>query len=326
MTEAHSDGVADEIAERIRGQVRIAVTLAGMAAENAAKERERSARIAQTAAGAAAQQALAMKEADRAFAVGRLSQVTKDEWWDKATPGDVQLAWQDAASWREHDPSGRAARYAEQIKEQLSARYGVDPDAQSFREPTDLAEARKRRDLQAGQLEATVTVAATEDRMTDRDPVAGGRDVPGVARPVSLTEAEQQARFQLRQQFGPDWAGRADLVTALPKTVEVSVFEKESDKYYSVPVQRLLDWERARVQREGPVTAGRDAPAAGVPSVQEMMARLRSAGVPGPAVEGALLADVATVQHGRKTTGHAQVGGGRRPPVRQRAAEHSQGR
>lgn len=170
------DGIADEVSDLIRGQVRTAVTLGGVAAEWLARERERQARIAQRAAGDRAAGARTMWEAERAVAVGRLSQVVKDEWWDRATPADIQLAWQDAAAWRAHDP--RAARYAERISEQLMERYGLDPDAQPVTEPADLAAARTRRERAAEAVEATVTVQATDLGRTpavepEREPVAG---------------------------------------------------------------------------------------------------------------------------------------------------------
>jgi hypothetical protein len=185
------DGIADEVSDRIQGLVRTAVTLGGVAAEWLARERERQARIAARAAGDRAGGARTMWEAERAVAVGRLSQVVKDEWWDRATPGDIQLAWQDAAAWRAHDP--RAAGYAERIGEQLMERYGIDPDAQPVSEPADLAAARARRERVAEQVEATVTVQATTPPRP-RDPITVEQDVPAHTAGVRLEQLESSAR------------------------------------------------------------------------------------------------------------------------------------
>jgi hypothetical protein len=183
------DGIADEVSDRVQGLVRTAVTLGGVAAEWLARERERQARIAARAAGDRAGGARTMWEAERAVAVGRLSQVVKDEWWDRATPGDIQLAWQDAAAWRAHDP--RAAGYAERIGEQLMERYGIDPDAQPVSEPADLAAARARRERAAEQVEAVVTVQATTPPRP-RDPVTVEQETPAVG--VRLEQLESSAR------------------------------------------------------------------------------------------------------------------------------------
>jgi hypothetical protein len=162
----------DEIGDAAAGLVRTAVTLGGVAAEVIARDRERQARIAAVAAGERAAGVRAMYEAERAFAVGRLAEVAKDSWWDQATPGDIQLAWQDAAAWRDHDV--KAAGYAEQIRGQLIERYGVDPDAAPISEPADLAAARARRDQTAERVEAVVTVQATQAAGQDSET---GRDV-----------------------------------------------------------------------------------------------------------------------------------------------------
>ena len=56
----------------------------------------------------------------------------KDQWWDKAQPGDIATAHAVAEGWKDHDPAALAA--SETIRRHVLTRYGIDthdvgPDA-----------------------------------------------------------------------------------------------------------------------------------------------------------------------------------------------------
>jgi hypothetical protein len=72
----------------------------------------------------AAHEAQTRLTAERSSALAVLAPVQKDEWWDKAQPGDIAKAYAVAESWKDHDPAALEA--SAKIREEVLARYGLD--------------------------------------------------------------------------------------------------------------------------------------------------------------------------------------------------------
>lgn len=252
MTE--SDGVDDVV----EGTIRVAVTAAMAVAERRARQREAEFREASKTSTEAWQQTVQRHRAQRNIAGGQLMMtVGQPGWLDKAKPDELQWALETAQTWREYDT--RIEEHAKTIEEKLR---GIDGSRSSV----------------AGE-DLGVRLFAVEEAAA-----RAAREGPApVARVKALTEAEGQARFELRQKFGADWADRTDL----PEKVTVSTFENEADRYHSVPVQPLAERERAQRAADQadlaanlPLLRDPPAPVAGLPSVEEMMAKLQPDAAP----------------------------------------------
>jgi hypothetical protein len=103
MTE--SDGIAEVVEETIR--------LAGSAAASgrmaAARHQEQQLREARARDEHHARKLQAQSDADRATALSELAVVSQRDWWQTATPDDVQHAWETAQRWLEHEPAANRA-------------------------------------------------------------------------------------------------------------------------------------------------------------------------------------------------------------------------
>jgi hypothetical protein len=84
----------------------------------------------------------AQAAAERAGALSELAVVNQREWWDTASPQDVERAWQTAQQWHDREPAAHRATVT--LRAEHQRRTGVDlsdrvrPDSQQVRE-VDLA-------------------------------------------------------------------------------------------------------------------------------------------------------------------------------------------
>jgi len=103
MTE--SDGIAEVVEETIR--------LVGSAAAGGrmtvTRHREQQLHEARARDEHDARKLRAQSDADRATALSELAVVSQRDWWQTATPDDVQHAWETAQRWREHEPAANRA-------------------------------------------------------------------------------------------------------------------------------------------------------------------------------------------------------------------------
>jgi hypothetical protein len=103
MTE--SDGIAEVVEETIR--------LAGSAAASGrmavARQQEQQLREARARDEHNVRKLQAQSDADRATALSELAVVSQRDWWQTATPQDVQHAWATAQRWRQREPAANRA-------------------------------------------------------------------------------------------------------------------------------------------------------------------------------------------------------------------------
>jgi len=127
MTE--SDGIAEVVEETIR--------LAGSAAASGrmavARHQEQQLREGRARDEHNARKLQAQSDADRSTALSELAVVSQRDWWQTATPQDVQHAWETAQRWREHEPAANRAAVtlrAEHLRRtDIDLEHGVGSDA-----------------------------------------------------------------------------------------------------------------------------------------------------------------------------------------------------
>lgn len=185
----------DGIEEALEGQIRVAVTAAGLVGESIARAREQQQRQAQAVSEQQARGLETRLTAERQTARAELASVHQPEWWGRATPEQIGHAYGTAHTWAREDPE--AARAEQRIAGELRSRYGID-SANTGAHPAAVraAVARAEQDRAGGAGERT------------------GAAVDQATAAVLLTQAEQQDRraAEARQAAGhePDPIERAE--------------------------------------------------------------------------------------------------------------------
>lgn len=117
---SESDGIDDAV----EGALRAGLMAAARIGEQLAKMREQEQRNIQQAEEEHARQLQDRFNASQAAARAQLEPVSRDDWWDKATPVMIERAHEAATAWKDFDPV--AAEHAERIRDQVQQRYGID--------------------------------------------------------------------------------------------------------------------------------------------------------------------------------------------------------
>jgi hypothetical protein len=117
---SESDGIDDFFDNGMRQSL----MLASRIAETLARRRQEAQRQQQHLDSQAAREAQARLSAERSSALAVLAPVQKDQWWDKAQPGDIATAHAAAEGWKDLDPAALEA--SGKIREEVLARYGID--------------------------------------------------------------------------------------------------------------------------------------------------------------------------------------------------------
>lgn len=117
---SESDGMDDVL----DGGLRQSLMIASRVAETLARRRQESQRQQEHQDTQTAHEARARLTAERSAAHAALAPVGKDQWWDKAQPGDIARAHAVAEGWKDNDPAALAA--AERIRTEVLKRYGID--------------------------------------------------------------------------------------------------------------------------------------------------------------------------------------------------------
>jgi hypothetical protein len=115
---------ADGMEDAVDAAMRTGLMVASRIGEQLARMREQEQR---TIAAAEEQSARALQErfdAQRAAARAQLAPVSREDWWDKATPEMIERVHETATACKAYDPE--AAHAAERISEQVQSRYGID--------------------------------------------------------------------------------------------------------------------------------------------------------------------------------------------------------
>lgn len=117
---SESDGMDDVL----DGGLRQSLMIASRVAETLARRRQESQRQIEHQDTQTAHEARARLAAERSAAHAALAPVEKDQWWDKARPGDIATAHAVAEGWKDTDPAALAA--SERIRTEVQRRYGID--------------------------------------------------------------------------------------------------------------------------------------------------------------------------------------------------------
>jgi hypothetical protein len=198
---------ADGMEDAVDGAMRTGLMVASRIGEQLARMREQEQR---TIAAAEEQRARELQErfdAQRAAARAQLAPVTRDDWWDKATPAMIERVHETATAWKAYDPE--AAQASEKISEQVQSRYGIDVNNTGADEAS-VSEALARAQQARSEAESERTRAA--ETRTDERVVSAA--VAGANR---QDKAAQQAQGepaydtpQRRQQLAESLEGKGD--------------------------------------------------------------------------------------------------------------------
>jgi colicin import membrane protein len=163
---------ADGMEDAVDGAMRTGLMVASRIGEQLARMREQEQR---TIAAAEEQRARELQErfdAQRTAARAHLAPVSREDWWDKATPEMIQRVHETATAWKDYDPE--AAQAAEKIREQVQSRYGIDVNNTGADEASvSEALARAQQARSEAETERTKAASARTDEMVAGAEVAG---------------------------------------------------------------------------------------------------------------------------------------------------------
>jgi hypothetical protein len=165
---------ADGIDDVVENTLRAGLMAAARIGEQLARLREQEQRRIQQEEEQRARVLQERFTASQAAARAQLEPVSRDDWWDKATPAMVERAHEAATAWKYHDPI--AAEHAARIKDQVQQRYGIDVDNTGATEQqisAALDEAERARGQ--AQEERSNGAAARTDEAVAGVAVAGAR-------------------------------------------------------------------------------------------------------------------------------------------------------
>jgi colicin import membrane protein len=179
----------DGVNEALHASTRVALTVGGLIAERMMRAREQAHREAEAASQQQAREVANRLDAERAAARAQLAPVAQDDWWERAGPQDIGLAWETARAWEDADPD--ASRTVEHMRDELRRRYAIDTDSLDA-DPAAVQDALERRERalrlaaearEQARVDDAIAVplmvgANAADREQERDRVAldGGPD------------------------------------------------------------------------------------------------------------------------------------------------------
>lgn len=198
---------SDGIDEAVEGSMRAGLMAAARIGEQLARMREEQLRSIQQAEEARARELQERFNAAQAAAGAQLDPVSRDEWWDKATPEMIERAHETAEAWKDYDPV--AAEHAERIRDQVQHRYGIDVDAPGASEQ-DISSAVTRAQAARQQAEAERSngAAARGDEVMAGAAIAGANREDQVRANNSAEPAYDSA--ERRQQLEKSLEGHPD--------------------------------------------------------------------------------------------------------------------
>lgn len=195
---------ADGMEDVVDGAMRIGLMVAGRIGEQFARVREQEQR---TIAAAEEQRARELQErfdAQRAAARAQLAPVTREDWWDKATPEMIERVHETATAWKAYDPE--AAQAAGKISEQVQSRYGIDVN-NTGADDASVSEALAR----AQQTRPEVEGERTKGAIARTDEVVVGAAVAGANRQDRADRSEPAwDTLERRQQLAVSLENKGD--------------------------------------------------------------------------------------------------------------------
>ncbi|MET4592683.1 hypothetical protein [Arthrobacter sp. 754] len=195
---------ADGMEDAVDGAMRTGLMVASRIGEQLARMREQEQR---TIAAAEEQRARELQErfdAQRAAARAQLAPVSREDWWDKATPEMIERVHETATAWKDYDPA--AAQTAEKIGEQVQSRYGIDVNNTGADEAS-VSEALAR----AQQARLETENERTKGAAARTDEVVAGAAVAGANRQDRADRSEPAwDTAERRQQLAESLEGKGD--------------------------------------------------------------------------------------------------------------------
>lgn len=116
---------SDGIEEALGGSVRLAVMAGARIGSEIARAREEQLRQQRRVDERYAARLAERHETEKRIAVTELAQVHRPDWWDRADADRIGQTYATARAWV--PDSADAARAEQAMREQLQARYGIDP-------------------------------------------------------------------------------------------------------------------------------------------------------------------------------------------------------
>jgi len=201
MAEHEPDGVN----ETFQAAARVAITAGGLMAERRTRAREQAMRDAQAQSEQHTRELQARIDAERAGARASLAPVGRDDWWERAGPEEIGVAWETANAWRDSDRD--AAGTVDHMRDQLRQRYAIDPDTLGA-DPGAVQDALERREralrlsaqtreqarLDEAAAAPLLVSAAVADREQEREQAGRDRDPADEERAAALYDSADSRR------------------------------------------------------------------------------------------------------------------------------------
>jgi hypothetical protein len=163
---------ADGMEDAVDGAMRTGLMVASRIGEQLARMREQDQRTIAAAEEHRARELQERFDAQRAAARAQLAPVSREDWWDKATPKMIERVHETATAWKAYDPE--AAQAAGKISEQVQSRYGIDVNNTGADEASvSAALARAQQARSEVESERTKGAAARTDEVVAGAAVAG---------------------------------------------------------------------------------------------------------------------------------------------------------
>ena len=198
---------ADGMDDAVDGAMRTGLMVASRIGEQLARMREEDQRNIAAAEEHRARQLQERFDAQRAAARAQLAPVTRDDWWDKATPEMIERVHETATAWKAYDPE--AAQASERIREQVQARYGIDVNNTGADEASvSAALARAQQARLEAENERTKASAARTDEAVAGAAVAGANRQDNAAQQAQAEPAYDSP--ERRQQLAESLEGKGD--------------------------------------------------------------------------------------------------------------------
>lgn len=246
--------IEDPSSQAVQQAIRIALTAAGMLAEQIARQRQEQAQRIVDAEGAESERLQARWDAQKAAAQVELTSAD-DRWFDRATPRDTADLWQTAQVWAGVEPEDFGAEET-RIRAEIERRYDLDL-VDVDRQGRELAEElRERADAQRAR-------EREQDREASADEFSAGAVAVGAGQDAALDRAESEHREATR-------AGGA----ANDLDIQADGVEYDSDTRRAALAQRARNGGADVETVEARVTASN---ANGQPARQSVLRRKRIA-------------------------------------------------
>jgi len=165
---SESDGMDDAV----DGAMRTGLMVAGRIGDQLARMHEEEQRTIAAAEEHRARELQEQMFAQRAAARAQLAPVSREDWWDKATPEMIERVHETATAWKAYDPE--AATAADRIGEQVQSRYGIDVHNTDADEASVSAALARAQQARAGaESERTKASVARTDEVVAGAAIAG---------------------------------------------------------------------------------------------------------------------------------------------------------